>query len=432
MRRTNTVVLGGGTAGSSSGITIGTTTITSGTDTRVLFDDGGKVGESAGLTYVKGTGTLSATVLSGGTVKDTGLTASRLVVSDASQNLASNGALTTNAIPKAVSSGASLADSSFINSAAGEIDGPAGTTFAAKAIASAQGASSIAGTAFTINASDAVAGSANNGAAAGGSVTITSGAAARKVSGDANGGDINLVPGAGVGTGTQGQVLVPTGASLTRPGLGLGATDTGFWNLSSGIIGFISNHVGVARYQATQPFYFIGGPGVGFSSGDTSTTSPDVGVARQAAKVLKFTDGAATPAGAASYWGTNSKALTESSATIFVKITTVSGSASGFILDYCIEASDSVSGEFQSLSGSVPISYVNKAGAITAAVGTPTEILAVSLGGSTLTNTFTAVDATGNILDIKANAVSSLTQTTFRINYFLRQVGNIAFTAVPQ
>jgi len=44
-------------------------------------------------------------------VTDSGLTASRLVLSDASKKLVSNGALTTNYIPKAASSGASLADS---------------------------------------------------------------------------------------------------------------------------------------------------------------------------------------------------------------------------------------------------------------------------------------------------------------------------------
>lgn len=41
------------------GITIGSTTITGGTDTRVLFNDGGVVGEDAGLTYVKGTDALT-------------------------------------------------------------------------------------------------------------------------------------------------------------------------------------------------------------------------------------------------------------------------------------------------------------------------------------------------------------------------------------
>lgn len=50
---------------SASGITIGTSVITGGTDTRVLFDDAGVVGESAGLTYTKASGTLAATALVG-------------------------------------------------------------------------------------------------------------------------------------------------------------------------------------------------------------------------------------------------------------------------------------------------------------------------------------------------------------------------------
>ncbi len=54
-----------GAGGGGGGITPGTTVITGGTNTRVLFDDNGVVGEDAGLTYVKGTGTLSATNFSG-------------------------------------------------------------------------------------------------------------------------------------------------------------------------------------------------------------------------------------------------------------------------------------------------------------------------------------------------------------------------------
>src|SRR5262244_1063599 len=42
----------------SSAITIGTTTLGSGTDKRVLFDDAGVIAENAGLTFTKGTGTL--------------------------------------------------------------------------------------------------------------------------------------------------------------------------------------------------------------------------------------------------------------------------------------------------------------------------------------------------------------------------------------
>lgn len=43
----------GGSGGAASGITVGTSIITSGTNTRVLYDDSGVVGEAAGLTYTK-------------------------------------------------------------------------------------------------------------------------------------------------------------------------------------------------------------------------------------------------------------------------------------------------------------------------------------------------------------------------------------------
>lgn len=42
-----------------SGLTIGSTTITSGTDTRILYDDGGVVGENGGFTFGKTTGVLT-------------------------------------------------------------------------------------------------------------------------------------------------------------------------------------------------------------------------------------------------------------------------------------------------------------------------------------------------------------------------------------
>lgn len=67
------------------GLEVGVTEITGGTDTRVLFNDGGTVGEDAGFTYVKGTDT--ATI---GQIIDSGLTASRAVYSDSNKQLASS------------------------------------------------------------------------------------------------------------------------------------------------------------------------------------------------------------------------------------------------------------------------------------------------------------------------------------------------------
>lgn len=49
-----------------AGITIGTSVITGGTDKRVLFDDNGVVGESAGLTFTKGNGGTTSTLTLGG------------------------------------------------------------------------------------------------------------------------------------------------------------------------------------------------------------------------------------------------------------------------------------------------------------------------------------------------------------------------------
>lgn len=75
------------------------------------------------------------------------------------------------------------------------------------------------GNSVTVAASSAIAGSSVNGAANGGLVLIQGGDADRLVSGDANGGDIRLAPGAGVGAGLSGSVLFPLG-SAAAPALG--------------------------------------------------------------------------------------------------------------------------------------------------------------------------------------------------------------------
>lgn len=79
---------------------------------------------------------------------------------------------------------------------------------------------SVAGDPLTLNAGDAVASTDTDGAAAGGSVIIAAGAAARRNSGNANGGDINLTPGAGIGSGAAGVVLVAAGVFLRLGGGG--------------------------------------------------------------------------------------------------------------------------------------------------------------------------------------------------------------------
>ncbi len=121
------------------------------------------------------------------------------------------------------------------------------------------------------------------------------------------------------------------------------------------------------------------------------------------------------------------KNLTESSATTFVTVTMSSGSRIAGTISYSIEANDA--SDFQARAGIIPFVAVDKAGAITCTVGTPdaaSEVVAVSTG--TLTNTFTCADGTGNVLNLLANAVSSLTQTTLLIRYRVELVGTMAVT----
>lgn len=95
-----------------------------------------------------------------------------------------------------------------------------------------------AGNSLALTASPAIpnAGAGTDGAAAGGSITLTAGAAARDTSGNANGGDINLVTGAGIGTGTAGQVVLPVGSAAAPSVTFTGDVNSGFyWPSSDGI-----------------------------------------------------------------------------------------------------------------------------------------------------------------------------------------------------
>lgn len=113
--------------------------------------------------------------------------------------------------------------------------------------------------------------------------------------------------------------------------------------------------------------------------------------------------------------------LTESAATSYVDVFVVSGQVAGGAIQWTIEANDGT--DYQVRSGSTYFAAVNKAGTVTCSVGdVGTTVAAVSAG--TLTNTMTCVaGAAGtNKMTIQANAVSSLTQTTLKIKYFVTTV----------
>lgn len=104
--------------------------------------------------------------------------------------------------------------------------------------------------------------------------------------------------------------------------------------------------------------------------------------------------------------------LTESSATTFAQITLSSNTVSGGTVTVSIEANDGTN--YQCRTMKATFSVVNKAGTLTMSLGTPDEVVATSSG--TLTCTLTLVDAGSGVMQFKANAVSSLTQTVLRCN----------------
>jgi hypothetical protein len=180
--------------------------------------------------------------------------------------------------------------------------------------------------------------------------------------------------------------------------------------------------------------------GVGGVTADNATARLQVkgGTADNTASGLNITDSSTVTTfavrndgqakiGAGGVAGTNTKNLTESSATAFVQIGVASGSSLGGCIHYEIVANDA--SDFQNRSGTIHFSIVNKAGTLTANIGTViNESIAVSTG--TLTNSFDTSNGT-NLVNIRANAVSSLTQTTLAIKYRV-EIFDASATVTPQ
>lgn len=105
--------------------------------------------------------------------------------------------------------------------------------------------------------------------------------------------------------------------------------------------------------------------------------------------------------------------ITESTATAFASVTVASGTVAGGTILYTVEANDAT--DYQSLTGVVAFDIVNKAGTCTIVI-TDTQNGTGACSSGTLTGTITATDAGSGVVQFKMNAVSSLTQTTLRIN----------------
>lgn len=122
------------------------------------------------------------------------------------------------------------------------------------------------------------------------------------------------------------------------------------------------------------------------------------------------------------------KTLTDATATSFVRIAVTSNGRQGGIVEYCVDANDATL--YQTRCGSVPFSLVNEAGTEACITGTASDADASPTG--TLTVAFDGNSGAADTCDIRANATSSLTETTLRINYTVRLFGNAATAVTPQ
>lgn len=119
------------------------------------------------------------------------------------------------------------------------------------------------------------------------------------------------------------------------------------------------------------------------------------------------------------YISARAKALTESTATTFVNLGLGVGKYLGAQLVCTVTANDGT--DYQAKTDSLLVNAVNKAGTVTLTIAATPNTTATSSG--TLTCTYTAV-ANGNSVDIKVNAVSSLTQTALTVKFSLVEMAS--------
>lgn len=112
--------------------------------------------------------------------------------------------------------------------------------------------------------------------------------------------------------------------------------------------------------------------------------------------------------------------LTESTATLVFNVALASGKSCSIRMFASTRADDGT--DFQDVGEVITIAAANKAGTVSTAVSTAAPTATIQTSG-TLTTTWTAV-ANGNGVDVKCNAVSSLTQTSLKVNASVEVFGN--------
>lgn len=112
--------------------------------------------------------------------------------------------------------------------------------------------------------------------------------------------------------------------------------------------------------------------------------------------------------------------LTEGSATVFIRISTTSNSASGGTIHYVVRANDA--SDYQAITGRLNFAVVNKAGTLTV----DTDDLAGAsnaVSAGTLSCTFDSNAPGSGNLDLRATCTSSLTQTSLTIQPYAEVSG---------
>lgn len=204
-------------------ITVGTTTVGSGTNTRIEFNNSGTLGEYA----VSGTGSVCMTTSCSMTTPAIGAaTGTSLALGGAT--LGGNAL----AVTGTTAHGGAISFTTGLG-AINQIQGPSDQAFNIFSTNPAAAASTAGGNSVTISASDATAGTTNAGAQPGGAILIELGSARQKTSGNANGGNIELSTGTGIGTGTTGGIdFAQNGVAK----LDLGVTTAATWTFSAPVV----------------------------------------------------------------------------------------------------------------------------------------------------------------------------------------------------
>jgi hypothetical protein len=274
------------------------------------------------------------------------LTASRLVITDSSKALASNGSITTNAVPKSVSSGASLAASALSDDASNVYTTEPITALAASG-------TDTAGTAVTI------AGGVGTGAGA-------SGALVGKVAPPA-------------ATGSTPNALA-TAFSFGGSSYAIG----GYSQVSGGAAAAASTVKGVSAAGTNQ----VGGsisviPGAGTGTGAGTKTALQ--------RNLVTTTGSAAQAQQDGIIVCESKTMSNTTATgvIMAQVATSSNTGGSLTIFYGTTASDGTN--IDSDSSSMNVAWKNHAGTAAASVGTLSSIAQSSDSGSVASTATAAV-----------------------------------------